>query len=240
MSAVIESVLDKLDTLAGDLQGPGSDTIMVLKGVQTGPARRPPRISRSTPPGARILEVIDPVERLNRVHRLLELQLQRRQRRTESSKRRSQMSRNHEILPASRCGGKLGDSDEDDPIKSCVTASTCSSSPRRRSPRCSSSSAGSKGSTRRAPKRRTFARTSTGSATYRGTRPLRTSWTSKRRSHPRLGSLRAQRRQRAHPRVPQRPSENPNSRGRFCASWGHRRRQNLDRQVRRSSLGPAL
>ena len=50
---VIESVRDKLDTPAGDLQGPGSDTIMVLKGVQdpgAGSQTSPPRISRSTPP----------------------------------------------------------------------------------------------------------------------------------------------------------------------------------------------
>ena len=95
---VIESVRDKLDTLAGDLQGPGSDTIMVLKGVQDRGRLADltaAHLSLDSSEAQEILEVIDPVERLNRVHRLLELQLQRRQTKDRIEQAtRSQMSRN--------------------------------------------------------------------------------------------------------------------------------------------------
>ncbi|MEE2835918.1 MAG: endopeptidase La [Myxococcota bacterium] len=122
---VIESVRDKLDTLAGDLQGPGSDTIMVLKGVQD-PGRladlTAAHLSLDSSEAQEILEVIDPVERLNRVHRLLELQLQRRQTKDRIEQAtRSQMSRNQREYylreQMRQIRRELGDSDEDDPIQ---------------------------------------------------------------------------------------------------------------------------
>ena len=122
---VIESVRDKLDILAGDLQGPGADTIMVLKGVQD-PGRladlTAAHLSLESSEAQEILEVIDPVERLDMVHRLLDLQLQRRQTKDRIEQAtRSQMSRNQREYylreQMRQIRRELGDSDEDDPIQ---------------------------------------------------------------------------------------------------------------------------
>ena len=122
---VIESVREKLDILAADLQGPGADTIMVLKGVQD-PGRladlTAAHLSLESSEAQEILEVIDPVERLDMVHRLLDLQLQRRQTKDRIEQAtRSQMSRNQREYylreQMRQIRRELGDSDEDDPIQ---------------------------------------------------------------------------------------------------------------------------
>ena len=122
---IIDKVREKLDVLAGDLQGPGADTIMVLKGVQD-PGRladlTAAHLSLESSEAQEILEVIDPVERLKMVHKLLDLQLQRRQTKDRIEQAtRSQMSRNQREYylreQMRQIRRELGDNDDDDPIQ---------------------------------------------------------------------------------------------------------------------------
>jgi ATP-dependent Lon protease len=122
---LIEEVRQKLDVLAEDLQGPGADTIMVLKGVQD-PGRLADLTAAHLPlessEAQEILEVIDPETRLKRVHKLLELQLERRQAKDRIEQAtRSQMSRNQREYylreQMRQIRRELGDTEDDDPIQ---------------------------------------------------------------------------------------------------------------------------
>jgi ATP-dependent Lon protease len=121
----IDSMREKLDILAADLQGPGADTIMVLKGVQD-PGRladlTAAHLSLESSQAQEILEVIDPVERLKMVHKLLDLQLHKRQTKDRIEQAtRSQMSRNQREYylreQMRQIRRELGDQEEDDPIQ---------------------------------------------------------------------------------------------------------------------------
>jgi ATP-dependent Lon protease len=122
---VIDSMREKLDLFAADLQGPGTDTIMVLKGVQD-PGRladlTAAHLSLESSQAQEILEVIDPVERLKMVHKLLDLQLHKRQTKDRIEQAtRSQMSRNQREYylreQMRQIRRELGDQEEDDPIQ---------------------------------------------------------------------------------------------------------------------------
>ena len=123
--ALIEGVREKLDNLTADQQGPGADTIMVLKGVQD-PGRladlTAAHLALESAEAQRILEIIDPVERLELVAELLRKQLQRRHTRHRIEQAtRSQMSRNQREYylreQMRQIRRELGDQDDDNPIQ---------------------------------------------------------------------------------------------------------------------------
>jgi ATP-dependent Lon protease len=121
--ALIQTVRENLDGLRQGNDGPGADTIMVLKGVQD-PGRladlTAAHLALTSNEAQEVLEIIEPVERLRKVSSLLTHQLEQKQTRHRLEQAaRSQMTRNQreyflrEQLRQIR--RELGDEEEDDP-----------------------------------------------------------------------------------------------------------------------------